>query len=325
MDEQIIKYFQGELNATERLQFLRQVEADDELKRQFIEYKNMHALLHFSDQVNDKEENRQGYILFNKIIRTKKIRRIISHATGYAAAAALLILSTYWVASSHSDIQQPVASIENTLYVPAGQRVRLTLQDGTEVWLNSQTKLTYPALFSGKERRVTVEGEAFFDVAKNPEKPFIVSSQGVEMKVLGTKFNVYSYPGKETIQTSLLEGGLKVYFPDAESKGVTLKPEEQVTIKGNQMKIGSLPHADYFLWRDGIYSFINEPLIDILKKLELYYDVKIIVKDQSIYSWEYTGKFRQRDGIDEILHMIQRIHKFKISRDDENNIFTLSR
>ena len=86
-------------------------------------------------------------------------------------------------------------------YVPAGQRVKLTLQDGTEVWLNSQTKLTYPALFSGKERRVTVDGEAFFDVAKNPEKPFIVSSQGVEMKVLGTKFNVHSYPGKETIQT----------------------------------------------------------------------------------------------------------------------------
>ena len=157
-----------------------------------------------------------------------------------------------------------------------------------------------------------MEGEAFFDVAKNPERPFIVSSQGVEMKVLGTKFNVHSYPGKETIQTSLLEGGLKVYFPHAESKGVILKPDEQVTIKGNQMKIGSLPHADYFLWRDGIYSFINEPLIDI-------------VKDQSIYNWEYTGKFRQRDGIDQILHMIQKIHKFKISKDEEKNIFTLSR
>ena len=91
------------------------------------------------------------------------------------------------------------------------------------------------------------------------------------------------------------------------------------------MKISTFPHADYFLWRDGIYSFINEPLIDILKKLELYYDVKIIVKDQSIYNWEYTGKFRQRDGIDEILRMIQRIHKFKISKDEESNIFTLSR
>ena len=293
MNEQIIKYFQGELNTTERLQFLRQVETNSELKKQFIEYKNMHALLTLSDQSDNKEENRQGYILFNKIIRTKKIRKIILHTASYAAAITLLVLSTYWFTTSHYDIQQSVADIENTLYVPAGQRVKLTLQDGTEVWLNSQTKLTYPALFSGKESRVTVE--------------------------------VHSYPGKETIQTSLLEGGLKVYFPHAESKGVILKPDEQVTIKGNQMKIGSLPHADYFLWRDGIYSFINEPLIDILKKLELYYDVKIIVKDQSIYNWEYTGKFRQRDGIDQILHMIQKIHKFKIRKDEEKNIFTLSR
>lgn len=325
MNEQIIKYFQGELNTTERLRFLRQVEADGELKKQFIEYKNMYALLHLSDQADNKEENRQGYILFNKIIRTKKMRKIMLYASSYAAAITLLVLSTYWLTTSHYNTQQPAADIENILYVPAGQRVQLTLQDGTEVWLNSQTKLTYPALFTGKERRVTVEGEAFFDVAKNPDKPFIVSSQGVEMKVLGTKFNVYSYPGKESIQTSLLEGGLKVYFPHTESKGVILKPEEQVTIKGNQMKVGSLPHADYFLWKDGIYSFINEPLIDILKKLELYYDVKIIVKDQSIYNWEYTGKFRQRDGIDEILRMIQRIHKFKISKDEESNIFTLSR
>lgn len=325
MNEQITKYFQGELNTAERLQLLREVEADDELKKQFIEYKNMHALLALSDQMDNKEENVQGYILFNKIIRTKKIRKIILHATSYAAVITLLVLSTYWLTTSHYNSQQSLANIENTLYVPAGQRVRLTLQDGTEVWLNSQTKLSYPTFFSGEERRVTVEGEAFFDVAKNPEKPFIVSSRGVEMKVLGTKFNVYSYPGKESIQTSLLEGGLKVYFPNAESNGITLKPNEQVTINGTQMKVSTLPHADYFLWRDGIFSFINEPLINILKKLELYYDVKIIVEDPTIYSWEYTGKFRQQDGIDQILHMIQRIHKFKISKDEENNIFTLSR
>lgn len=325
MNEQITKYFQGELNTAERLQFLRQVEANDELKKQFIEYKNMQALLALSNQMDNKEENVQRYILFNKIIRTKKIRKIILHATSYAAVITLLVLSTYWLTISHYNSQQSLANIENTLYVPAGQRVRLTLQDGTEVWLNSQTKLSYPTFFSGDERRVTVEGEAFFDVAKNPEKPFIVSSRGVEMKVLGTKFNVYSYPGKESIQTSLLEGGLKVYFPNAESSGITLKPNEQVTINGTQMKVGTLSHADYFLWRDGIFSFINEPLINILKKLELYYDVKIIVEDPSIYSWEYTGKFRQRDGIDQILYMIQRIHKFKISKDEENNIFTLSR
>lgn len=325
MNEQIIKYFQGELNTTEKLLLLREVEANSELKEQFIEYKNMRALLALSDQVDNKDANKRGYTRFNKLIATKRIRKIILHTVSYAAAVTLLILSTYWLTSNYFDIQNSMTKVENTLYVPAGQRVKLTLQDGTEVWLNSQTKLTYPTLFSENERRVTIEGEAFFSVAKNPQKPFIVSSQGLEMKVLGTKFNVYSYPGEEKIQTSLLEGKLKVYFSDSESSGIILKPEEQVTIKEGQMKITHLPHSDYFLWRDGIYSFQNEPLIDILKKLELYYDVKIIVKDQSIYKWEYTGKFRQRDGIDNILRMIQKIHKFNIEKDEENNIITLSR
>ena len=291
MNEQIIKYFQGELNTTERLRFLRQVEADGELKKQFIEYKNMHALLHLSDQADNKEENRQGYILFNKIIRTKKMRKIMLYASSYAAAITLLVLSTYWLTTSHYDTQQPVANIENILYVPAGQRVQLTLQDGTEVWLNSQTKLTYPALFTGKERRVTVEGEAFFDVAKNPDKPFIVSSQGVEMKVLGTKFNVYSYPGKESIQTSLLEGGLKVYFPHTESKGVILKPEEQVTIDfayATVVTIRPVKKGECFtrenIWvkRPGMDGILAESydsllgkkaLVDIESDVQLLYDM----------------------------------------------------
>ena len=192
MNEQIIKYFQGELRTTEKLQFLREVETNSELKEQFIEYKNMRALLALSDQVDNKNANKRGYIQFNKLITTRKIRKIILHTASYAAVVTLLILSTYWFTSNHLESQQSVIKVENTLYVPAGQRVRLTLQDGTEVWLNSQTKLTYPALFSDNERRVTVEGEAFFDVAKNPQKPFIVSTQGLEMKVLGTKFNVCS-------------------------------------------------------------------------------------------------------------------------------------
>ena len=83
MNEQIIKYFQGELNTTERLQFLRQVETNSELKKQFIEYKNMHALLTLSDQSDNKEVNRQGYILFNKIIRTKKILPVMQRPSHY--------------------------------------------------------------------------------------------------------------------------------------------------------------------------------------------------------------------------------------------------
>lgn len=170
-----------------------------------------------------------------------------------------------------------------------------------------------------------MEGEAFFDIAKDREKPFIVESQGVEMKVLGTQFNVYSYESEDYIKTSLLEGALHVYFSNRQETGVFLKPDEQVIIKDDRMNVEKIPHIDYFLWTEGLYSFENELLIDILKKLELYYDVRIVVKDPSIFQWEYTGKFRQRDGIDEILRVIQRIHTFHIEKDEEQNMIILNK
>ena len=104
------------------------------------------------------------------------------------------------------------ADVMNTLYTPAGQRAQLILQDGTEVWLNAKSKLIYPARFTGEKRQVEVEGEAFFKVAKDPSRPFIVSTHDVDMKVLGTQFNVYSYPETGYVQTSLLEGSVCVSF-----------------------------------------------------------------------------------------------------------------
>ncbi|MEG2066723.1 MAG: FecR domain-containing protein [Tannerellaceae bacterium] len=322
MEEQIKKYFQGALDKAEQAALLKQVEADDEWQKVFIDYKNSYALLALADTMNDPEANKRGYARFVRNLRQRKAYRILWHAASYAAAVLLLVLSTYQFARYQST--QELASLTNTFHVPAGQHVKLTLQDGTDVWLNAKSTLTYPVLFSGKERRVRVEGEAFFDVAKNKEKPFIVSSQGVDMKVLGTKFNVYSYLEEDYLQTSLIEGRLQVYFRHAESSGVVLSANEQVMIKGGSMKVTPILSNQPFLWKEGIYSFENELLINILKKLELYYDVKFVVKDPSIYQWEYTGKFRQRDGIDEILHMIGKIHKFKLAKDEENNVYTLS-
>lgn len=168
MDEQIRKYFQEELDAAERLKLLRQVESDDKLKEQFIEYKNMYALLSLSNEIDDKKANQDGYIRFNTKIKTRKIRRLLLNTASCAAIAILLIVSTYWVTVNHRSTMSS-AIADNRLYVPAGQRVKLTLQDGTDVWLNAQTTLVYPAVFSDKERRVSVEGEAFFDVAKNAQ------------------------------------------------------------------------------------------------------------------------------------------------------------
>lgn len=321
MKQQIEKYFGGELDEHEKRAFLRQVKSDKALRSAYISYQNELALFSFSNAVVNEKDSRRHYSQFIEKNKRKRIYMLVIKSMKYAAVFILLVFSVYSFYFNFYSSQTPVT--ETSLYVPASQRIQLTLQDGTEVWLNAQTRLTYPTHFSEKERRVTVEGEAFFKVAKDDNKPFIVTSNDIDIRVLGTEFNIYSYPEESASRVSLIEGSLQIKLLDSGTEKVILKPNEEVCIQNNQMLISPIQDADYFLWRDGIYSFTDEKLGEIFKKLELYYDIEINVKKPSILEWKYTVKFRQRDGIDEILRLLQRIHKFSITRDEENNTITI--
>lgn len=323
MNDKILRYFQKELSANERVELLKLIENDDVLKQEFISFQNLHALTLLSTQSINRDEGQQYFHSFFQQIKRKAQRKTISNIFKYAAVAVILIASTVWVTLYFSESEAKTNF--NTLYVPAGQRAQLTLQDGTQVWLNAQSTLSYPSNFSKKSREVEVIGEAFFDVTKDTKRPFIVSTQYIDMQVLGTQFNVYSYPETGYIQTDLVEGSLMVYGKQTPQTNVTLKPNEQVIVKDGKMFIGKIENSDYFRWKEGIYTFENERLLDIIEKLQLYYDVKIIVKDPEIFNVRYTGKFRQRDGIDEILRIIQKIQKFNVQKDIESNIITLTK
>lgn len=323
MDEQIIRYLQGELNARDSAEFRKLLQEDKLAKEEFISMQNLYALALLSSSPMDRKEGQRNFQSFFQQIKRNTLKKAIRNVLKYAAIAIVLIASTIWATLYFSENAREVTV--NKLYVPAGQRAQLTLQDGTEVWLNAQSTLTYPSQFSGRTRKVTVLGEAYFNVAKNRKKPFVVTTQHIEMKVLGTQFNVYSYPETGYIQTDLVEGALKVYAKQSPQTCVTLKPNEQVTIKDGKMSIDHITDSDYFLWKDGIYTFNNERLLDIIEKLQLYFDVKIVVKDPGIFNVRYTGKFRQRDGIDEILRIIQKIQKFRVQKDTENNVITITK
>ncbi len=326
MNERIHKYFYKELSAKERLSLLRDVEVNKELKKEFTEYQNLYALLNLGHQVQDKTIGKLKYDHFILQKRHTAMWKCWTHRIGYAAAILFLVVSTglltYWYAWSEQT-EFLSENLMNTLYTPAGQRAKLFLQDGTEVWLNAKSKLIYPARFTGDKRNVTVEGEAFFKVAKDPSRPFIVSTHDVNMEVLGTQFNVCCYPATGYVQTSLLEGSVHVFFRNKESDGVILRPDQQVTVSNGRMKVEPIRLKDHFLWRDGIYAFENEPLINILEKMEYYYDVRIIVKDASLFKDTYTGKFRQRDSLDDVFRVLQQIRRFKVEKDTERNIVTL--
>lgn len=322
MDERILKYFQNGLEANERLLLLREIEKNEELKKQFAEYQNMQALLNLSSHTEDKEEGKTGYQHFLKRIRSKKMHIWLVKTMKYAAAMLILIISTYQLSVWHMShqLQDDLQAQTNTLYVPAGQRACITLQDGTIVWLNAQSTLIYPSHFYGKERIVSITGEAFFEVSKDKEKPFIVTAQDAKIRVLGTKFNVYSYPDTKQIKTSLIEGAVQVFY---KSKQVILRPNEESIAQDGKLTVGNIKNPDMLLWRNGIYSFNNERLVEIVRKLELYYDVTINIANPKLQDICYTCKFRQRDGIEKILYTIQKIHHFKIEINKEKKVITL--
>lgn len=327
MDERIHKYFYEELSESERLSFLCEVESDEVLKGQFVDYQNTHALLNIGKQLENRYMGKQKYDRFMLQKKKPHTDRRILRWVGYAAAVVVLVVSSNLITYTYTHNEPPaqIANMINTMITPAGQRACLVLQDGTEVWLNAKSKLVYPAQFTGEERKVTIEGEAFFDVAKDPSKPFIVSALGVEMKVLGTKFNVFCYPETGFVQTSLVEGAIKVFYAEKEEEGVILQSDQQVTVRDGQMMVEKIKYPEHFLWKEGVYCFEKEPLINILKKLELYYDIRIIVKDTSLFNEAYTGKFRQRDSLDDIFRVLQQIRSFKVEKDMKNNSITLSK
>ncbi|MDR1402839.1 MAG: DUF4974 domain-containing protein [Tannerellaceae bacterium] len=322
MNREVEDYFLGKMNRDERMAFLCELTSDKEKREAFGRYQNAEALLAFSGDVDNPFDAVRSYKQFMRRMKLRTFYRYACRTVGYAAAIALLTISVHFYHVYY--YRHSVNISETSLFVPAGQRVSLTLSDGTAVWLNARTRLTYPTAFVGAQRRVSVEGEAFFEVAKDKSKPFIVSANGTEVKVAGTSFNVYSYPDEPVSRISLLEGSISVHSKTSPDIEVTLRPQEEVIVQNQTMIIGKIPNNDYFLWKEGIYSFENETLGNILKKLELYYDIKIEVKNPAILKWKYTMKFRQRDGIDEILRALCKVYPLKIRKIEEKSTVIIS-
>lgn len=322
MDKYIIKYFAGELTSDERYKFLKEVDNDQTLKKEFINFQNIYSVSQLLPHDEDKTEGKRSFDSFismlNKSKRILNLRNIMKYTAVIVAVISSTVLSTLYLSDRMTE------NSYNTLYVPVGQRAQITLEDGTNVWLNAQSTLKYPSKFSKKDRIVEIEGEAYFDVAKNSKRPFIVNANQVTLEVLGTQFNIYSYEETGYTETILVEGLLKVSDNLNKNNSVIIKPNQEVFYKCGELTVSTISNTDHLLWRDGIYSFDNEKLIDIIEKLELYYDVEIIVEDPEIFNFNYTGKFRQRDGIDEILRILQIIQPFKIEKDKENNKITLN-
>ena len=325
MNDRVIKYFKNELSETERIQLLEEAHSNSKLKNEMASFQNLQAIISLTPEMVDINEGKIELNRLKESTRHKKLKYYIRTAIGHAAAIAVIIAATWMITISIQKLEiQHLSAAQQELYVPAGQRARITLPDGTLVWLNSRTSLKYPSVFD-KERKIYLSGEAYFNVAKDKKKPFIVSTHLVDIMALGTEFNVCSHLETSHMSATLITGSIKIYEPQAKDKSIVLVPNQQLTYENGVFRVETLKDKDDLLWKNGIYNFKSARLDTILKKLELDYDTKIIVKDPEILSYLYTGKFRQQDGVGEILRIIQQIHPFKIAYNEEQNQIILSK
>lgn len=238
--------------------------------------------------------------------------------TKIAAVVCVTILGVSLFSKSSHKEEEVFAT--QTISVPSGQRLNLTLPDGTNVWLNAKTTIKYPVSFNKKERLVFLDGQAYFDVAKNKEIPFVVKTRDGVIQALGTKFDVMAYSDNSVFETMLMEGKVKVESLKDSTQKVILTPNSKVYMKEGRLQAAYVDDFSAYAWKDGLISFKNESFQEIMKSFEKVYDIRIVIRNPKIASLIYTGKFRVVDGVDYALRVLQRDVKFKYERDTEKHI-----
>jgi hypothetical protein len=211
----------------------------------------------------------------------------------------------------------------NTLNVPRGGEFFLQLTDGTKVWLNSESELRYPVQFSGKERRVELTGEAFFEVARNEKAPFLVESGEQTVKVLGTEFNISSYKDDPLIYTTLVKGSVEVFLKNMPEINQLLAPNEQSSINKLEAQISKriVDTYSYVAWKDGRFVFQDQNLGDIMKTLSKWYNVEVTFASDELRDFRFTGDLQRYADFGEVLKKIGKTNDVKFII--ENNKVTI--
>jgi ferric-dicitrate binding protein FerR (iron transport regulator) len=204
----------------------------------------------------------------------------------------------------------------NTIETPRGGQYQIVLPDGSQVWLNAASSIRYPTSFAADSRTVTITGEVYFEVAKNPLLPFKVISQAQTVEVLGTHFNISAYQDDPLIKTTLMEGSVKV-TNDKYRSTATLHPGQQslITTASKTIAVKPADTEDILAWKNGAFNFNNEDLSSIMNKLSRWYDIDISYTNQEIRKQRFSGSIPRSADITEVLHFLEytgTIH-FKVS------------
>jgi transmembrane sensor len=262
----------------------------------------------FSEETSENKKDLNSVLdqLKQKIADQKPVVNFRIRAQQFytrAAAVLLLPLILYSIYSTFFNTQptEMAASIE--IVSPHGARTKFQLPDGTQGWLNSGSSLQYANTFLS-ERKIDLVGEAWFEVAHNASKPFVVHTKVLDVQVLGTKFNVTAYPEENVTEVVLQEGKVNVNGFKGLYK-VAMKPDEKFTYDKNSQSgsIQEVKASQFSAWKDGLMVFRNEPLSEVLKRVSRWYNVEILLNDPELENFKYRATF-QEEQVEEVIRLI---------------------
>lgn len=194
--------------------------------------------------------------------------------------------------------------IFNQLIVPLGKRSSVTFSDGTKIWINSGSKVIYPVAFEKGKREIFVEGEVYLDVTADADRPFIVKTLQMDVKVLGTSFNISAYKSDLNLQVTLVEGKVEVKTSNNRSDILTPCQQFDYDIRTNQVKLQAIDVDNYIAWKDGYYQFEREPLKTVFKKLVRYYGVRL-EWDEEVGKRTCYGKLDLKEELGDVLNNLK--------------------
>jgi transmembrane sensor len=212
------------------------------------------------------------------------------------------------VANSHGQLAYnpgsapATAATYNTLTTARGNQYQLALSDGTKVWLNAASSITYPTAFAGQTREVTITGEAYFEVAQNPAQPFHVKASGLDVAVLGTSFNINTYPDEPASRTTLVEGSIRLTVG---SRTALLRPGQQVRVNGDQVEL--VPNADVeqaLAWKNGVVKLTGATIQEVMRQVSRWYDVDVEYQgnlDRAVF----VGVVSRRQDLSKLIQVLE--------------------
>ena len=309
MDRELLyRFFNGTASESERISIRKWAEAAPENMQELLKERKLYTAIILTGE-------REAFTSSKAPVGYK--RSYFVRWGQYAAVFLCAVLLT-WFVSNRMDRASSIMQIE----VPLGQYMNLTLADGTNVYLNSGTVFKYPTAFTGKERKVEIDGEGFFKVThQENDVPFIVKTSKGNVRVLGTKFNVEAYKEKEQFETSLIEGKVEVIAGD---ERVILNPNEKVLLVNGKLEKESLYDSSCYSWTSGIIEFNNIRFEDLMGEFEKIYGVRIVINNADLKDNLCLGKFRRIDGLDYALQVLQVDIPFEFQHDFETKTFYIN-